>query len=86
MPGAAKELAGEKWSLGKIKQLTMELLWTWAKEDGLEYDRGAYLGLVKCIDFGKEFQFDFGKSMQKNSWSVFQDHVKYIINDIIKPF
>ena len=33
---SSKEISGDKWALVEIKELTMELLWAWAKEDEID--------------------------------------------------
>ena len=63
---SAKELAGYKWNLGALKELPTGNFWTWDKKYGIGYDRYAYLGLDKCVDFEKEFLFEFGKCMWRN--------------------
>ena len=45
-----KELAGDQWNIGDIKELSTERLWTWDKEDEIENGGYAYLGLDKCIE------------------------------------
>ena len=40
----------------------------------------------KCINFDNELWFYLGNSMCKKHRSVFQDHIKYIYNDIVKLF
>ena len=50
------------------------------------YDRHAYLALDKCVDFEREIWFELGKCMWRKHRSVYQDHLKYIPNDIVKPF
>ena len=55
------QLAGDKWELGTLKDLYTDDFWTWAQKDGIGYDRDAYLGLDKCVDFEVELWFDFGK-------------------------
>ena len=81
-----KEHTGDKWTLSEIKELTMEKLWTWDKKDGIKNDGYAYLEVDKCIDFEKEVWFKLGQSMWNKHQSVFQNHVKYIHNDTVKPF
>ena len=44
-----KDLAGDKWDLGALRELSMENFCTWAKKDGIVYDGDAYLGLEKCV-------------------------------------
>ena len=43
-------------------------------------------GEERCAYFEKEFWFKFGKSMWRKKRSIFQDHVKYLHNDIVNPF
>ena len=68
----ARELDGDKWTLGKTKELTMELLWSWSKEYSLDDYGVSYLRLDKCIDFETEIYFKLGKSMLKKHRSVFR--------------
>ena len=35
---SAKDLSGEKWNLGKLKDISIQDFWTWAKSDELAYD------------------------------------------------
>ena len=58
----------------------------WEKVYGIDTDGDAYLGRDKCISFEKELCFELEKGMWKKHRSVFQDHIKYIKNDIVKPF
>ena len=82
----AKGIAVDQWTLSEAKDVTMEQVWTWTKQYGTDANRNYYLGMDKCINFDKDIWFKLGKSMRKKHWSVFQDHVKYIHNDIVKPF
>ena len=67
------------------KDVTMNRLWTWSNIYVLDSDRGSYSGAYRCIDFDKYIWFGLVKSMCKKHRSVFQDHVKYIHNDIVSP-
>ena len=82
----AQGIYGYQWKLDEAKYVTMEWLWTWEKLYGIDADRDYYLGEDRCIDFEKNIWFELGKSIWKKHWSIFQDHVKYIHNDIVKPF
>ena len=82
----SKEIARYQWTLVETKNITMEILWTWSKQYGLDDDRDAYLGVDMYINFKKDVWFMLLKSMWKKHQSVFQDHVKYIHSDIVKPF
>ena len=44
------------------------------------------MGLDKYIDFEKDIWFELVKAMWRNHRSVYQDHLEYIHNDILKPF
>ena len=37
--------------LSKVKDATMEKLWTWGNIYGIDADEDAYLGADKCINF-----------------------------------
>ena len=64
----------------------MEYFWTWAKTDTTGYDGHPYLANDKCVDFEREFWFDLRKCMWRKHRIVYQDHTKYVRNDIVKPF
>ena len=83
---SAEDLTGDKWTLGEPKGTSTDEFWTWLKSDGVGYDMDSYLGLDKCVDFEKDIWFALGKLMWRKHRSVFQDHLKYIHNDIVKPF
>ena len=82
----AEDLAGYKWNLGKLKELYTEHFWNWAKEDRIGNDGDAYLVLGKCVDSEKDIWFELVKCMWSNHRSVLQYHLKYICNNIVKPF
>ena len=47
---SANDRAGGKWTLGYLKALSTEDLWTWVNSDGLAYNgHASYLGFYKCI-------------------------------------
>ena len=83
---SSKDLAGYKWNLGELKGLSTDDFWTWYKSDGISYDLDAHPRLEKCVDLKKYIWFDLGKAMWRKNRSVFQDHLKYICNDTVKPF
>ena len=66
--------------------MTMDRFYTWVEIDGIDTDGDDYSGVERCIDFDIYIWFKLGKSVWKKHRSVFQDHVKYIHNDIVKPF
>ena len=83
---SAKELTGYQWTLGKTKDVAMERFWTREKEYSLADDGDEYLGVDKCIDSKKELWLELLKRIWKKNHNAFYDHVKYIQNDIVKPF
>ena len=82
----AKEIAGDEWILGELTGLFAEDFGTWMKTDTTGYDGHDYLDLYKCVDFVSELWFELGKCMWRKHFSVYQDHMKYVYNDIVKPF
>ena len=52
-----KDLTGYTWTLGNLKGISTDNFWTWLKTGGVGYDRDAYLGLDKCVNFMKEICF-----------------------------
>ena len=81
-----KENAGDEWTLDKLAGIPTEDIWTWTKKDTTEYDGNEYLARDKCIDFERELWLELGKCMWRKYQSVYQDHMKYVCNDIVKPF
>ena len=57
----AKELLGDQWNRVDVKKLSMERFWTSAKEDGLDDDGDAYLGIYNFINFEDELWFELVK-------------------------
>ena len=86
MQAVGKGSCGRYCTLSDLKELSTDNFWTWDKIDGVGYDGDAYLGLDKCVNFEKEIWFDLGKAMRRKHRSVFQNHLKYISNGIVKPF
>ena len=66
--------------------LSAEDFWTWANIYTTGYDGHPFLSRDKCVDFKREIWFELGKYMWRKNRSVYQDHMKYIRNDIVKPF
>ena len=60
---SAKDLAGDSWDLGALKELSTYNFCTWAKKYGIGYYGDAYLGLDKSVDFKKELWFELVKYM-----------------------
>ena len=40
----AKDIAGDKCTLGTLKDLSTDNVWTWENSDGIVYDGDVYLG------------------------------------------
>ena len=59
----AKGISGDQWIFGKANDITVEGLWAWAKQYGMDVDVNVYLGMNKCILFEKGIGFRLGKSM-----------------------
>ena len=80
-----KELAGYEWTLGDLTGISTEYFWTWAKTDTTGYYGHDYLARDKCVNFERELWFVLGDCMWRKHQSVYQDHMKYVCNDILKP-
>ena len=80
-----KELAGDEWTLGDLSGVSAEEFWTWVKTDTIGYAGNPYLAIDKCVKFERELWFELGKCMRRKHRSVYQDHMKYVHNDIVKP-
>ena len=83
---SARGLDVNQWNIGAAKSVTMDQLWTWDKVDGSDTLRKPISGADGCTYFEKELCCDLEKSMWRKHRSAFQDHVKYMHNDIVKPF
>ena len=83
---SVKEPTGEEWNLGELKGLSADDLCTWAMTYTTVYDGHAYLVMDKCVNFERDIWFELGKCTWINNPSIYQDHMKYIRNDIVKPF
>ena len=79
-----KELAGDEWNIGKPTGISAEDFWNWTKKDITGYGVHDYLARDKCVDFERELWFELGKCMWRNQRIVYQDHMKYVRNDIVK--
>ena len=83
---SVKELAVDEWNLSELAGLSVEAFWNWDKTDTTGYGGHTYLARNKCVDFDRELWLKLEKCMWRNHWSVYQDHMKYIHNDVLKPF
>ena len=68
------------------KSLTMEQFWDWSKVETINGAGDLFTGPDRCTYFEKELWFELIKGMWRKQRITFQDHVKYIHNDIVKPF
>ena len=83
---AAKDLAVDHWTLVKLKGVSTDNFCPLSKSDGVGYDGDSYLLLDKCVEFKKYIWFELRNSMWRKHGIVFLDHLKYICNEIVKPF
>ena len=83
---SAKELACDEWTLVNLTSLSAEDFWTRANMDTTGYDVHDYLAQDKLINFERELWFELGKCIWRKHQSVYQDHMKYVHNDILKSF
>ena len=81
-----KELAGVEWTSGDMTGLAMEECWNWAKTDTTGYGQHPYLAIDKCVYFDRQLWLELGKCMWRKHRSVYQYHMKFVRNDIVKPF
>ena len=79
-------ISGKPWTLGLGNNITIEQFWTWYKVYGCKSDGNPISGAENLEDFQNQFWFDIGKSMCIKHSSLFKDHVKYIHNNIVKPY
>ena len=82
----AMGLAGDHLGLGENKDVTMEQFCTWTKAEVIDGSGDIYLGLDRYSNFEKYLWFELVQSMWRKHWSTLKYHVKYISNDIVKPF
>ena len=66
--------------------ISKEDFWTWANTDTTGYDRHPYLSNDKFFDFDRDLWLELVKFMGRKHRSVYQDHINYVCNDIVKPF
>ena len=64
----------------------MEQLQNWAKVNAIKGSGDPISGLDRCTYFEKQLWLELENSMWSKHRSTFQDHVKYIHNDIVNPF
>ena len=79
------ELAGDEWNLIILVGLSADDFWTWDKTDTMGHDKYPFINQDKCVDFKRELWFELVKFIWRNHRSVYQDHMMYICNDIVKP-
>ena len=64
----------------------MESFQFWDKSHGFDSGGDMISGKYCCEEFQKYLRLNGGKCTWKKHWYAFQDHVKYINNNIVKPF
>ena len=82
----AREFVRDEWNLGKLAELSVEAFWSWPNIDTMGYDGHPLLAWYKCVNFERELWFELEKFIWINHRSVYQYNMKYIYNDIVKPF
>ena len=83
---SAKEITGDDWDLVNLHGLSAEDLWTWANTYTTGYDVHGYFAWYNCVNFRKELWFELGKCIWRKHRNVYHNHMKYVCNDIVKPF
>ena len=66
--------------------IAAEDFWTWTKIDTTVYDGYTYLDIDMWVNFERELWFELGNWMWRKHRSVYQDHMMYVRNYILKPF
>ena len=69
-----------------MSRVSTEEFWTWEKSDTIGYDGHAYLAINKCVEVKRELWLELGKCMWRKHQSFYHEHMKYVRNDILKPF
>ena len=64
----------------------MEKLQTWAKACGFNSEFGPIIGEYQCKYFEGELCFELLNFILRKHRSVFQEHIKYIHDNILNPF
>ena len=68
---SAKDLAGDSWGLGTLKEISTDNFWIWEKKSRIGFDVDVYLGLETFVDFEKELWFELGKYVWRNYQSIY---------------
>ena len=50
------------------------------------YDGHDYLAMDTCVNFKRKLWFELAECIWRKHRSVYQDHMKYVCNYIVKPF
>ena len=78
--------SGENWTLDDVKYMSMEDLCIFENNDGLDTDSDDVIAENHCNNIECDLCFKIGNSMWKNCRGVFDDHMKYINNNIQKTY
>ena len=81
-----KEISGYQWTLVAKNNVTMEQFRDWEKVDSINVSGDLFTGPYYCTYFENDFWFDLRIIMWRKHSSTFQNHLKYIHNDIVNPF
>ena len=57
----AKDIVGDSWDFGALKELSTDNFWAWENKYGIGFDSNAYLGREKLVDFDKGALVRVGK-------------------------
>ena len=82
----AKGLDGDQWTLGSSKVVSMEQFWIWSNVGAIDRLGDLVTGPECGAYFEKYLWFELVKSICRKHRSTFQDHIKYIHNNIVNPF
>ena len=64
----------------------MNNFWYWSKKEGIRYDGHDCLVIDRCVNFKRSIWFELEECMWRNHWRIYQEHLRYVCNDIVKPF
>ena len=82
----AKGFAGYQWILVSTKYVIIKYIWNWENQYRLAANRYGICVIDYFKESDQELRFGLGKSKWKKYQSKFHDYVKYIHNNIQKPF
>ena len=69
-----------------MQNVTIQQFWEWDKIDNIGREEDMFTLTECCTYFENELWFELVNIMWRKHQITLQDHVKYIHNDILKPF